>query len=292
MYQTKTDEELIHALEYGGEAPHPDLIAECLSRRGRLSAPLLQMFENSLNDAWEAPDDPRWYRQVHAGKLLTAFQEPAALPTFERIYASLLPQEQEALQWFDLDMAYYGPTAVPILLRLINLDTKGEYHFGCSLASAALAIIGRQHSETREEIVAALRRQLPALRPDGAPDTPDDLPNHQWSNAANALAELGDIVSRPQIEALFNHKMIDESVIDFKTYQGFMAGDEDLLYPFDFDLVKEYTGQYEAYLKMQNAITRAALLREQGFTPPLPSASPIESEPGNWFNDKLLGKRE
>lgn len=288
MYQTKTDEELIKALEESGQLPNPDLIAECLARQDSLTPALLQLFQDSMDDDWEDYSDPRWHRLRHAGKLLIAYREPAALPIFADLFTR--PDDQlDVLEWFEMDLAHYGATAVPTLLHIINLDTGGEYHYGRALAVGTLSIIARQHPETREEIRAALRAKLPPLRADGSPDTPTDFFDVQWTDAAMSLTEIGDAASQPQIEALFHHDLIDEAIIDRRGYEDLLAG-KHLNDPDPFDVVQEYAQDYQYDQDRRSAAARTELLREQGFLPPPPIPASIQSSAANWFNDKLLGK--
>jgi hypothetical protein len=85
-YQTYTTEELLAAIETAGRTPDLDLIHTILDRQADVTPGLLHMFHDALNDDWEDEDDPRWYRLVHAGMLLLAFREEAALPVFHDLY--------------------------------------------------------------------------------------------------------------------------------------------------------------------------------------------------------------
>ncbi len=289
MYQTKTDQDLIHALEQSGSAPPPDLIAECLARQASLTPALLQLLRESLHDAWDDVKDPRWYRLRHAGKLLIAYREPEALPIFERMYTSLAEQELDVLEWFETDLAHYGETAVATLLRIANLQTGEEYHYGRGLAADTLSEIARQHPETRDEIIAGFQAQLPPLRADGTPDVPPDRMDLRWTHAAIALGELADPVSQPQIQALFLHDLIEESFINLEGYHRLLSG-EGVHEPEPFDILREYERAHEFEQGLRNREARTALLRQQGFRPPVPPAAPLQSRAADWFNDKLLGK--
>lgn len=289
MYQTKTDSELIAALEQSGDTPHPDLIAECLARQASLTPALLQLFQESVNDDWADDADPRWHRLRHAGKLLIAYREPAALPIFANLFTRLADEDLDVLEWFELDLAHYGETAVATLIHIINLDTT-EYHYGRGLASDTLSIIARQHPETREAIVAAFQAQLPPLHADGTPDVLEDFFDFRWTSAAIALGELGDTTSQRQIEALFKHDLIDEAMIHLEGYHDLLAG-EDIYDPNPFDVLQEYSQAYEYEQNRQNLMARSALLREQGFTPPVPPAAPLQSRAADWFTDKVVARK-
>jgi hypothetical protein len=288
MYQSLDDQALLVALEQSGAAPHPALIAECLARQESLTPALLQLFQESLDDAWEADDDPRWHRLRHAGKLLIAYREPAALP----IFADLFTRPDDALdvlEWFETDLAQYGATAVATLLHITNLDTAGAYHYGRALACGTLSLIARQNPETGTEIITALRAKLPTLRADGSPDVPPDFFDFHWTDVLIALGELGDSASQPQIEALFHHDLVDDAMIALDHYHDLLAGEE--LPELDsFDIIQEYARLYEFEQNQRGVAARAQLLRDQGFRPPVLPTAPIQSGAADWFNEKLLGK--
>jgi hypothetical protein len=117
-------DELLAALDTAGRGPEPDLIRACLERREELTPGLLDMLAEGADLDWNE-EDPRVFRDVHAGLLLCAFREPAALPVFDQVFRD--PDRESLLEWFDQDLpAAYGPAAVPMLMDLMN--DKPETH--------------------------------------------------------------------------------------------------------------------------------------------------------------------
>ncbi|MFB3133513.1 MAG: DUF1186 domain-containing protein, partial [Rhodothermales bacterium] len=88
-YTSASPEHLLEALEQAGHTPDCALLEACLDRREDLIPGLLEMLEAGIeqgdDEEWDE-DDPRWYREVHAGRLLIAFREEKALPLFADIF--------------------------------------------------------------------------------------------------------------------------------------------------------------------------------------------------------------
>ncbi len=286
-YKNKTDEELIHDLEMAGRTPHPTLIEAFLARRDTLAPALVPLFAASQHDDWDE-EDPRWYRLIHFGRLLIAFREPTALPVFEELFTRPNSDDMHVLEWFELDLAHYGPTAVPTLLRISQQDAGNDFHYGRSLATGTLAVIAYHHPELRDGIITALLAQLPPLKPDGTPDTPADQINEHWTEVVMALADLGDEAGRPIIEALFQHGLIEEGIITLENYRDSFAENGSPFYDdVPVDILTNYRELYEHEQKHQQTAARRDLLRAQGFTPPV-IAQPAQSRLNDWVNDKLV----
>jgi len=218
-YDAAQPTELLKALEQAGRTPPLDLIRACLQRQEELTPGLLEMFEEGLWDDWDDEDDPRWYRAIHAGYLLIAYRETAALPLFESIY--LGEWEENLIEWFETDPSYYGPPAVSTFARVLQHDTGPDYHFGRAMSTEVLAQIALQFPETRDQVVGALRSVLPPLTAGGELDWPAGAPPHEiWNSVVVALAELRDRESEERVIALFDRDWIDT---DFTTRYGFRA---------------------------------------------------------------------
>lgn len=290
-YENRTDEALLKALETAGPTPPLKLIRACLERQESLTPGLLAMFQESLGDAWPDGDDPRWYRLVHAGRLLLAYREPAALPIFEDLY-TWDGDELDVLEWFETDLAHYGGTAVPTLLRIAGLDTGEEYHYGRGLACDTLSSIGALHPEAAPAITAGLRAILPSLRPDGAVDAAPDEFVQTWTNVAIALGELQDEESRPLIETMFDQKLIDEGFIHRERYEAFFAtaSPRDNVNYEPFDILQTYQSLHHEKEYEENQAMRRGLLRDQGFLPLSPDPLPFKNRLSDWANEKLVGK--
>jgi uncharacterized protein YchJ len=229
-------DELLDALEHAGRTPDLDLIRTCLERREELTPGLLEMLASGADPGWD-DDDPRWYREIHAGLLLIAFREPAALPIFTEIYRD---EEREVLwEWFDTQLPAYGPLATQWAIDLLNDDTATEY--GRGVSTEILTAIALNHPDERERIVEALRAQLPPLDEDGNLILPDVSPNWTW--VASALASLRDTVSQPQIVALYEAGLMDEFVMgDLKAYLAHFKPDapEPLAARYGRDVMQTY----------------------------------------------------
>jgi hypothetical protein len=222
-YRSQTVEQLLAALEVAGRAPDLDLIRACLERREEVTPALLEWLAQEPRD-W--PDeDPRCYRAVHAGLLLIAFREPAALPLFEELLRDPSEDAQDLLEWFDTKLPAFGPPLIPALLRI--LGDRGATGYGRNMSSEALTEIALLHPGERERIRAALRALLPPLGEDGIPLLPpgmDEQPDPIWAWIAAALGHLGDKASREQIVALFEHDLMDDWILDLEYYLEMLAG--------------------------------------------------------------------
>jgi hypothetical protein len=217
-------ERLLDMLAWAGRTPSLSLIRACLARQAELTPGLLAMFAASLEDDWKRPDDPRWYRGIHAGRLLIAFRAEAALPIFATLYRS--DNNASLLEWFDTDPSYYGPVAIPTFVEVINHDTRGAYHYGRSLGVSVLGQIALQYPEARERVLSALRAQLPPLKADGSLAWPQETPPEDiWGTVVTNLGALRDEVSQPVVLALFERGWVNPMIIQKEEYQACFAGD-------------------------------------------------------------------
>jgi hypothetical protein len=238
---------LLDALEVAGQYPHPDLIRVILDRAPEVVPGLLDMLAADPDEDWPN-DDPRWYRDAHAGLLLCALREPAALPIFDRL---LRAQERDGLsEWYGIALPWsYGPLAVPMLVGLAQ--DAGAAEDARFAALDMLAFIGVHHSEQRERIAEALRALLPPLDAGGQPVlTPEERgdPPTLWTWVVNGLMSLCDAASRPQVEALFEASVIYEYVFGgLKDYvAAFKPNAPPPLYAqFRYDILEEYESLYE-----------------------------------------------
>lgn len=285
--QQKSDDELLATLEITGPILPVDLIDVCLERKESLTAPFLEILGASRQDNWDLTSDGRWFRGDHAGKFLIAYQEAVALPIFEQIYASSDEQDQDMVAWFGTDLACFGETAVSILIRILQTDTQGEYHYGRAIAATTLKVIALQQPETRQDVLVALRGQLPAsqenLSADGAVD-------EMWTNIVLELADLQDEESRAIVDAMYAAGLIDSDMLPLAEYEAVFAEDAPLppeaaeifdIYAFYDELRHQESHQ----MKMSG---RRNLLRRQGYIPPEPDPIPYANRFSRWFNERLV----
>ena len=250
-YAAAPADKLLHALEHAGRHPDPDLIRACLDRREEVTPGLLALFRKTLETdehlEWDE-DDPRHYREIHAGLLLIHLREPAALDGF-RAYLSE-ERFENLMEWFESELPLYGPAAVPTMQAL--LEDVGAWVWGRIAAEEILGTIAQQHPETRPTVLEALRGQLPEVDDEGRLVLPEDKTNtdeeggYLWTWLVYALARLGDEASVPVAMKLFERDLIDEMVFgDAEDYQSRLAKEEreaNFLHPSP-DLVESYAEQ-------------------------------------------------
>ena len=217
-YRSLSTDELWTAL---GQADHLidlDLIRACLERRKELTPVLLKALEDGPDPNW-AYDDPRCFFEIHAGFLLCAFREPAALPVFGRVFRD--QTRENLLEWFARDLpAAYGPAAIPMLIEWAQ--DESVYPYSRSIAMAMLVAVVQNHPDQYDRIVAAFHSLLPDLTEDGAlPPGIED--SEMWTWIALSLADLQDEASLPQIMALYRAGMIEEETLgDEKQYLDYL----------------------------------------------------------------------
>ena len=237
-YATTPADKLLYALEHAGRHPDPDLIRACLDRPEEVTPGLLALFHKALETDkyldW-TDDDPRHYREIHAGLLLIHLREPAALDGFWAYLAE--PEHENLLEWFESDLPLYGPAAVPTMQAL--LESSCTWEWGRIAAEEILGTIAEQHPEVRPVVLEILRGQLPTVNDEGHLALPDeevtDEQVHVWTWLLYGLARLRDEASAPVALKLFEEDLIDEVVFgDVEDYQNILAGKDpysDFLHP-------------------------------------------------------------
>ncbi len=237
-YAPASAEALLEALDQAGRKPDRDLLEACLERRDALVPGLLRWLEEGVDQGYEEDwddDDPRWYREIHAGMLLIAFREEQALSLFDLIFRD--PDREGLHDWFTGPFRNYGAMAVDTLIDLVK-DRKAEIWSRIG-AGEILKDIALMHPEVRERVVEALRSRLPRVDEEGAfviPPYGDIEQVALWSWVALDLARLQDAASQPQGTALYKAGLIDEQVMgDLERYLAIF--DEDPRIPEPFDLI-------------------------------------------------------
>ena len=243
-YRSLSADELLTVLEQAGRTPDLDLIRACLERQEELTPGLLEMLAEGGDEDWE-PGDPRWYREVHAGLLLIAFREPAALPIFAEIFRD--EERENLIEWFSTKLPAYGPAATQMVIDLLNDDSA--YEFARIVSTEMLAAIALHHSGERERILEVLRAQLPPLGEDGTLALPPGVRFQEiWTWVASALADLRDTDSQPQVMALYKRGLMDDSVMG--GLEDYLAKFEPDAYPplatlHEYDILKTYEGLHQ-----------------------------------------------
>lgn len=241
-YEDITAEGLLSKLERAGRYPQPELIDAIWERREETEPLLLAMFRESLEDEWADDDDPRWYRLVHAGKFMLSWQNLDALPIFSRFYATDDKGLQDMLEWFEEDLYYYGPAAIPYLKEIASKDTGGEWAYGPGLSGSILTRIATYYPETRNDIAAFFRSLLPTM---------EEIPslkghNDMWENVAGELGLLADEESRELVLSLFEAGLFREKFIDRNGYLRYMnKGFKPEQPPDPYDIRDDYRRTYE-----------------------------------------------
>ena len=288
-YQQHSDIEILAALESSGPILPTDLIQVCLERQDSLTTPFLNILSSSRQDEWELTSDTRWFRGGHAGKFLIAYQEEASLPIFTQIYASSDERDDDLVEWFGTDLARFGETAVSSLIQVLQTNTQGTYHYGRAIAATILKIIAIQQPEMRQQVLPALRGQLPSSQKILSTDV-DEL----WTNIVLELADLQDEDSRSQIKAMYAADLLDKDMLPLTEYEGSFSEDTppppEANESFDiFAFYDELRHQESHQMKMSG---RRNLLRRQGYIPPEPDPEPYANRFSRWFNERLLGGSE
>jgi hypothetical protein len=284
-YTAFSDAALLAALEYAGRAPDPDLIRACLARPEALTARLLAFLQADENADWGDDelywdeDDPRWYRGIHAGLLLCAYREPAALPIFARL---LRDEEQDTLyEWFSYALPYYyGPLAVPMLIEM--LDVQGDYDYPAISACGMLAYLALYHPEERERVIEALCQYLPSLDENGrlvltAEERRD--PPELWSWIANAFMDLKYEAAHDLVKALFAADVLEKMVFgDWQDYK--MAFEPDAPPSLEANYVYDIIEDYENMRSWEQRTAQAA--EEPSWGSALETA-PVSSGPSRTY---------
>ncbi|NIO70542.1 MAG: DUF1186 domain-containing protein [Anaerolineae bacterium] len=242
-YSSLSSDELLIALEQAGRTPDLDLVRACLERREELTPGLLEMLAGGVDEDWD-PDDPRWYREIHAGLLLIAFREPAALPIFAEIFRD--EKRENLIEWFSTKLPAYGPAATQMVVDLLN--DQDAYEFARFVSTEMLAAIALHHPGERERILEALRALLPPLEDGILALSPEAGFQEIWTWVASALADLRDTVSQPQVVALYKQGLIDDSVMG--GLKEYLAKFEPDAYPplaasYEYDILKTYEGLHQ-----------------------------------------------
>lgn len=216
-YRAQSATELLHQLEIAGRAPDLELIRACMGRRHDLTEGLLGLLAAPPDEAW-ADDDPRWYAAIHAGNLLVYFREPRAIPIFMQKLRD--PENDHWLGWFDKALGAYGMVILPEARALLN-DSEASELVRISLTDT-LKEVAAEFPTERAQVIGILRDALPPLDSAGKlliPKPRPHKPNAVWSFVAGVLAELHDLHSRSQIEALYQDGWMDDGVMgDLEDY--------------------------------------------------------------------------
>lgn len=242
-YSELTPSELVRILDTAGRYPDPELISAIWDRRAATEPLLLALFDESFDDTWSDPDDPRWYRFIHAGKFLLSWQNSAALPTFARLYGSQDDDMLNWCEWFEEDLYQFGPAAIPYLKSVVTMDSGGVWHYGKGLSSSILTRIATYYPETREEVAAIFRSQLPAPDAFASLTEPDEM----LGALAAELGVLADEASREHILALDDVGMLFTEFFERQAYLRDMKhGYKPQTPPPPYDIRAEYRKRFES----------------------------------------------
>ena len=220
--------DLVEALELSGEQPDPALLEALVAHDDAVVPELVRLVEAGVDESW-GDDDPRWYRDVHAGLVLIERAEPRMLSLLERIY-----RDEDKVStlghWFNPRLRRYGADVLPVLEPL--LDAGDGSHMGRVNAIIALGHLAEDPS-LRERVVPLLRSVLPPRQEDGTPDLPADPEDiayaevEPWTWAAMGLMHARDAESRDRVLALYDLQVIDDWVLSREEFlDGIDAPDE------------------------------------------------------------------
>lgn len=147
-------------------------------------------------------DDPVLWAPVHARRALGQLKAVEAVQPLLDSMVQFGELDDTFLSDLPKIFAEIGPSAIPTLVAMLSDSGKDEFDRAC--CSNALARIGKEHPESRDECVALLSAELAR--------------NGDESRFLNALlvddlVKLKAVESAGTIEAAFAAGVIDESVV-------------------------------------------------------------------------------
>lgn len=244
-YKRLSVDDLLKTLDTIGREPPLTLIQACLARKLELRGALVAAFAEAIDDDWDDPDDVRWYRAVHFGRLLIAFRERAALPIFATIYNDSDTYES-LIEWFEEDPAFYGSAAIDTFAGVVRQRDKQnhdeEWDYGRDMSIGVLEQIALQYPATRQEILTFLRAMIPDLGADGSLDWDEEELgiDESWSSIVSTLAALRDTDSVDRALALFDADFIDETMISRDEFLESFTAKRSPYAVHRFDILKIY----------------------------------------------------
>ncbi|NBC17284.1 MAG: hypothetical protein GVY18_08225 [Bacteroidetes bacterium] len=227
-YDDWTAFDLAEALELSGEQPDADLLEALLAHDESVVPELMRLLKADVDDDW-SEDDPRNYRDMHAGLVLIERKAPEVLAEVER-FCREEPEKTRALGfWINPRLRRFGADAVAALEGV--LDDPETPDVGRLHALQALGHLAKEPS-LRDRIVPRLREMLPPVRDDGTPDVPDDLADvslfeiRRWTTAVKGLMHARDVDSRERIAALYDAEVIMDWELSKDDALDMIASDE------------------------------------------------------------------
>jgi hypothetical protein len=227
-YDDWTAFDLAEALELSGEQPEADLLEALLAHDDTIVPELMRLLEAEVGDDW-SDDDPRRYRDVHAGLVLVERQAPEVLPALERIYRGDADKADGLLHWINPRLRRFGADAGAMLERVVeDPDTPAVGRTNAIIALGHLA----KEPPLRDRVVPLLRTALPPARDDGAPEQPDDLQDvsfeeaERWTWAAEGLMHARDAESRERVLALYDEEVIMDWVLSEEEFVAGIASED------------------------------------------------------------------
>jgi hypothetical protein len=220
--------DLLAALEEAGKQLPESLIRACMAKRIEIRKPLLEMFSQALDEELQGEivdaDSPRTYRVIHAGLLLIALRETAALPFLGMIYGD--ETLEWLVEWFEDAPSHYGPPAIPTFLEVLRSLPTSDWHYGRGASAEILEQIALAHPTARTQVIEELRALLPPLDPDGELPWDEDVDpvDGNWADIVSALGVLQDQASKPTILAMFINGLINEEILDEDDYFALLNG--------------------------------------------------------------------
>ena len=211
--------DLLEELELSGAEPNAELLEAIVERGDETADGLLEMLDEGSDASW-ADEDPRHFRDLHAGLLLIEMAEPRALPIIERIYTDERDRANPLAPWFNPRLRRYGADALPVLERLLEDD---EARMDALVALGEMA----HDPELREAVVPVLRSQLPPANAPADVDPGDDN-IERWTWAVVGLMYARDTDTRDRVETLYDNGWVQDWALDRGDYlEEVEAEDED-----------------------------------------------------------------
>ncbi|WP_309715377.1 DUF1186 domain-containing protein [Armatimonas sp.] len=205
----QTQDDLLSTLDQLADADWDTVVTpkqiEALVTQGEALVPAL--LERIIDEALRARNDGELLLDNIAYLIIFALCELAIPETAEPVFhACFEGEDHDILEWLDNVLWKFGPSAVPILERVVCNDALDWY--ARAVALEVLEQIARDTPETREAHKAFLIKQLTEhLDRGGEPE------NDHIASLISDLTNLRDPEARPLIARAFAENRVDRSFI-------------------------------------------------------------------------------
>jgi hypothetical protein len=210
-YKKASSTELVDAL--CEQERHPDL---------KLIQALLKRGDEIVPDLIEVVECDRGWPKTHAALLLCELRAETALPVLQRAISE--PEGHDLADWLaNGALEKFGPAALDTL-EAVAADRTVDW-YPRAVACRVMMTIALRHPKTYDRVTAFLRGLLPDPDLDWqAYESYDALKEavddpQVWTSVVGRLCDLRDPEAYVLIGRLFEGKLVDEMVIDGRSYE-------------------------------------------------------------------------